>query len=78
MSLSFDDAVETLASMFGEWDRETLSLVLQSHNYRLESAIEFILASGASSTPAGPPDANSSGLSVHHSSAPSRSVTACW
>lgn len=46
MSVSFDEALETLVSMFGDWDRETLSLVLESQNYRLESAIEFILESG--------------------------------
>jgi hypothetical protein len=47
MSVSFDEALDTLVSMFGEWDRETLSLVLESQNYRLESAIEFILESGS-------------------------------
>lgn len=47
MALSYDDAIATLASMFGDWDRETLGLILQSNNYQLESSIEFILASGA-------------------------------
>lgn len=46
MSVSFEEALETLVPMFGDWDRETLALVLESQNYRLESAIEFILESG--------------------------------
>lgn len=46
MSVSFDEALETLTGMFSDWDRDTLALVLESQNYRLDSAIEFILESG--------------------------------
>jgi hypothetical protein len=47
MAISYDEAIATLSSMFGDWDKETLGLILQSNNYHLESSIEFILASGA-------------------------------
>ena len=53
MSVSFDEALETLTGMFSDWDRDTLALVLESQNYRLESAIEFILESGGAGAAGG-------------------------
>lgn len=50
MSISFEDAVNTLAAMFPDWDRETLSAVLVSNHYHVERTIETVL-SMASDTP---------------------------
>eukprot|EP01038_Epipyxis_sp_PR26KG_P007693 gene7693-10464_t len=44
MSISFEDAVATLKSMFADWDEETLSAILISNNYHVEHAIETVLS----------------------------------
>lgn len=47
--------------MFREWDHDTLALILESQNYRLESAIEFILESESGGPGGGATDNSSSG-----------------
>lgn len=44
MSVSFEDALGTLTSMFPEWDRETLSALLTSNGYHVERTIENVLS----------------------------------
>jgi len=44
MSISFENAVETLKSMFPEWDEETLTTLLMSNQYHVERTIETILS----------------------------------
>jgi hypothetical protein len=44
MSISFENAVGTLKSMFPEWDEETLTTLLMSNQYHVERTIETILS----------------------------------
>mmetsp|Transcript_188 Transcript_188/g.359 ORF Transcript_188/g.359 Transcript_188/m.359 type:complete len:337 (+) Transcript_188:118-1128(+) len=46
MSISFESAVETLKTMFPDWDEETLSTILVSNNYHVEQTIETVLSMG--------------------------------
>lgn len=43
MSVSYEDAMNSLTAMFPEWDQETLGAVLQSNDYHLERTVEVIL-----------------------------------
>lgn len=43
MSITFEDAIATLKTMFPDWDEETLSTILVSNNYHVERAIENVL-----------------------------------
>merc|ERR1711991_1210936 len=50
-NISYEEALDMLQSMFSDWDRETLSMVLESNNYHVESTIEQLLAmTGGQST----------------------------
>lgn len=44
MSISFEEAVATLTSMFPDWDEETLAALLTSNNYHVEQTIETVLS----------------------------------
>ena len=44
MSISFEDAVKTLKSMFPEWDEEMLGVILESNQYHVERTIEVVLS----------------------------------
>lgn len=61
MSISFENAVGTLKSMFPEWDEETLTTLLMSNQYHVERTIETILSmcgdgdTGAAEAPAPTP-----------------------
>lgn len=44
MSISFENAVGTLKSMFPEWDEETLTTLLMSNQYHVERTVEMILS----------------------------------
>jgi len=35
MSITFEEAVATLRTMFPEWDPEMLSMILESNNYHV-------------------------------------------
>ena len=43
MSISFEQAVDTLQVMFEKWDRDTLIAVFQSNDFHIERTIESIL-----------------------------------
>lgn len=42
-SISFEDALVTLQSMFPEWDKDTLETLLISNDYHVERTIETVL-----------------------------------
>lgn len=44
MSLSYEEAIGSLKSMFPEWDDETLGTLLMANNYHVERTIETILS----------------------------------
>lgn len=44
MSISYEDAISTLKTMFPEWDEETLGTILISNQYHVERTIENILS----------------------------------
>mmetsp|Transcript_25452 Transcript_25452/g.37526 ORF Transcript_25452/g.37526 Transcript_25452/m.37526 type:complete len:274 (-) Transcript_25452:146-967(-) len=44
MTLSYEEALGTLCSMFESWDRETLAAIFESNGYHVERTIETILA----------------------------------
>ena len=43
MSVTFEDAMASLTSMFPEWDRDTLEALLASNDYHLERTVETVL-----------------------------------
>jgi hypothetical protein len=43
MSITYDQAVNTLCGMFENWDRDTIIAIFQSNNYHVERTIEMIL-----------------------------------
>ena len=43
MSVTFEDAMGSLTSMFPEWDRDTLEALLASNDYHLERTVETVL-----------------------------------
>lgn len=45
MSMTYDDALETLCSMFQSWDRETIIATFQSNGCNVERTIETLLSS---------------------------------
>ena len=47
MALSFQDAVQTLKGMFGDFDDETLGMVLQSNGGHMERTVDVLLGMGA-------------------------------
>lgn len=44
MSISREEAMQSLRSMFPDWDVQTMSLLLASHGNHMERTIESILA----------------------------------
>jgi hypothetical protein len=44
MALTYEQALETICSMFESWDRETITAVFESNAYHVERTIEAILA----------------------------------
>lgn len=42
--MTYEDALETLCSMFQSWDRETIIAIFQSNGYHVERTIETILS----------------------------------
>ena len=50
MSISFEDAVKTLKSMFPEWDEEMLGVILESNQYHVERTIEVVLSMSGEQT----------------------------
>lgn len=45
MSLSYEEGIESLASMFPEMDKSSLQTILAANDYHLEQTVEAILAS---------------------------------
>ncbi len=43
-TVTYDNALATLHSMFSDYDRETLAVILESNNFHVEKTIECILA----------------------------------
>lgn len=43
MSVTFEDAMSSLTSMFPEWERDTLEALLVSNDYHLERTVETVL-----------------------------------
>ena len=43
MSMSHEEAIQLLASMFEAWERETLMAVFESNGYHVERTIETII-----------------------------------
>src|SRR5690348_798325 len=44
MSVTYEDAMATLVSMFGTVDREVIAMILQSNNGHMEKTVENLLA----------------------------------
>ena len=44
MALTYEEALETICSMFEGWDRETITAVFESNGYHVERTIETILS----------------------------------
>jgi hypothetical protein len=59
--LSYNDALDTLQSMFSDWDRENLAQVLKLNHGHMEQTIEAILRSPVPNTkiPSGPTEIDS-------------------
>ena len=43
MSMTHEEAVQLLCSMFESWDRETLMAIFESNGYHVERTIESII-----------------------------------
>lgn len=43
MSMSHEEAIQLLSSMFESWERETLMAVFESNGYHVERTIETII-----------------------------------
>ena len=39
MSITFDAAIANLQSMFPEWDKEMLGMILESNNYHVSADV---------------------------------------
>ncbi len=46
-TVTYDNALTTLHSMFSDYDRETIATILESNNYQVERTIECLLSMGA-------------------------------
>ena len=47
MSITYDEAMQTLQVMFPEWDKDMIVAIFQNNNYHMERTIEVILSMGA-------------------------------
>lgn len=58
------EIVDTLVGMFPDWDKETLTLILEDNHYSLDASIEVILLMANDAPPAAPVSNDSSQVLV--------------